>query len=367
MKPACIDSSREVSDLDYELPPERIALWPAPERDGSRLLEVERHGRRLRHHRFSDLPRLLRKGDLVVLNDSRVFPARLRGTRTGGRPVEVLLTELLASTDPSDGGESWAVLARGSGRLREGDEWSFAGGLTAQVIHRRKDERLEVRFHGPTTVMEAAAIIGETPLPPYIRRAVEPRVDPHRYQTVYADPVGSCAAPTAGLHFTPELLGRVEKEGVQIARLTLHVGWATFRPLREGESMPPRLPPEPYVLPEATANAVAAARRRGGRVIAVGTTCARVLEARATGAGEVRAGRGSCGLTITAGHLFRTVDALLTNFHLPRTTLLALVGAFAGASTTLAAYRTALASGYRFYSYGDAMLIQVDRGEADAI
>ncbi|MCZ6777374.1 MAG: tRNA preQ1(34) S-adenosylmethionine ribosyltransferase-isomerase QueA [Acidobacteria bacterium] len=367
MKSAGIDSSREAPGLDYELPEERIALWPAPKRDGSRLLEVERHGTRLGNYRFSDLPRLLRKGDLVVLNDSRVFPARLRGTRAGGRPVEVLLTESLSSTDTSNGGECWAVLARGSGRLRAGEEWSFAAGLRAVVIRRREDERLEVRFDGPTTVLEAAASIGETPLPPYIRRAVEPDVDPHRYQTVYADPVGSCAAPTAGLHFTRELLGRMEKEGVRIARLTLHVGWATFRPLREGDSMPPRLPPEPYVLPETTANAVAAARRRGGRVIAVGTTCARVLEARATDAGEVRGGRGSCGLTITPGHRFRVVDALLTNFHLPRTTLLVLVSAFAGVSTTLAAYRTAVASGYRFYSYGDAMLIQAERGEPDAL
>jgi len=367
MKPACVDSFREAPGLDYELPAARIALWPAPERDGSRLLEVERHGKRLGHYRFRDLPRLVRKGDLLVLNDSRVFPARLRGTRRGGRPVEVLLTELLPSTDPSSGGECWAVLARGSGRLREGEAWSFAGGLTAEVIRRREDERLEVRFHGPATVLEAAASIGETPLPPYIRRAIEPELDPHRYQTVYADPVGSCAAPTAGLHFTPELLDRLQKDGVQLARLTLHVGWATFRPLREGDSMPPRLPPEPYVLPEATAKAVAATRCRGGRVIAVGTTCARVLEARATDAGEVRAGRGSCGLTITAGHSFRAVDALLTNFHLPRTTLLALVSAFTGVSTTLAAYRTALASGYRFYSYGDAMLIQAGREGADAL
>lgn len=367
MKPACVGIPCEGKYLEYALPRERIALWPAAERDASRLLEVERHGSSLRHHRFRDLSRLLEAGDLLVLNDSRVFPARLRGRRPGERPVEVLLTEPLDSGPPPPSGERWAVLARVSARLRAGEIWRFNGGLEAEVIGRRQDERLEMRFRGPAPVLELAYRIGETPLPPYIRRAVDPEVDPRRYQTVYADPVGSCAAPTAGLHFTPELLSRLAAGGVRIARLTLHVGWATFRPLRETEEASPQVPPEPYVLPEATAEAVAAARQRGGRVVAVGTTCARVLEAQACGDGQVRPGRGTCGLTIREGHEFRVVDVLLTNFHLPRTTLLTLVGAFAGGSTTAGAYRAAVAADYRFYSYGDAMLIHKTVKQNDAL
>jgi S-adenosylmethionine:tRNA ribosyltransferase-isomerase len=366
MKPACVDHTQEAEGLDYVLPEGRIALWPAPERDASRLLEVERHGQRLGHHEFRNLLHLLEPGDLLVINDSRVFPARLRGHRPGGRPVEMLLTEPLEPLDSHPETERWAVLARTPGRLRAGETWRFDGGLTAEVVGRRQDERLEVRLHGSLSVLETAARVGETPLPPYIRRRVDRKVDPERYQTVYADVVGSCAAPTAGLHFTPQLIRRLETKGVRIDRLTLHVGWATFRPLRVGGPQPP-VPPEPYVLPESTAQAVSETRQRAGRVVAVGTTCARVLEARACGDGEVRQGEGSCDLMIRQGHEFRVVDALLTNFHLPRTSLLELVGAFAGAGTTRAAYREALAAGYRFYSYGDAMLIRGARRSAHAL
>ncbi|MEE9218781.1 MAG: tRNA preQ1(34) S-adenosylmethionine ribosyltransferase-isomerase QueA [Acidobacteriota bacterium] len=347
----------EVASLDYTLPEERIALWPARERDASRLLVVERHGAGLRHRRFGDLLHLLEPGDLLILNDSRVFPARLRGRRDDARAVEVLLTERLDGIGSRAGTERWAVLARTAGRVRAGEVWSLGPGLTCEVMRRLEDGRLEVRLHCAGAVLEAAARHGETPLPPYIRRPVDPATDPHRYQTVYAGPLGSCAAPTAGLHFTPALLSALRSRGVRIASLTLHVGWATFRPLREEEPWPPPVPPESFVLSEATAEAVAAARRGGGRVVAVGTTSARVLEERATAARQVRAGSGRCGLMIQPGHRFRVVDALLTNFHLPRTSLLLLVGSFAGIGIIRAAYEEALRSGYRFYSYGDAMLI----------
>jgi len=344
--------------FDYVLPPERIALYPSAERDASRLLIVERYGSRLEHRVFRDLPSLLEPGDLLVLNDTRVFPARLRGRRPAGGEVEVLLTERLDWS--SRGGEIWAVLARAAGKIRPGEEWELGAGLTGRVIGRRADERLEVELRGARPVLDIASERGETPLPPYIRRPVDPAVDPQRYQTVYARSAGSCAAPTAGLHFTPELLEALERRGVRTATLTLHVGWATFRPLRPGDPVPPPVPPEPYDLPEETAAAVRETRRRGGRVIGVGTTSARVLEACMIDPDGPRAGAGACALTIAPGHRFRAIDGLLTNFHLPRTTLLMLVAAFGGEPTLRAAYAEALRDEYRFYSYGDAMLLMGD-------
>ncbi len=387
--------------FDYELPPGRIALHPAAERDASRLLVVERHGRALEHRVFRDLPDLLAPGDLLVLNDSRVFPARLRGERVGGAPVEVLLTERLdlpgqeppppealapgaaapaaeaaawaagsaapgaaapAAGNSAPATERWAVLARLSGRVKPGEVWDLGPGLSARVVVRLPDKRLEVEMRGRRPVLEMAEERGETPLPPYIKRALEPALDTERYQTVYARHTGSCAAPTAGLHFTPRLLEALRARGIRAARLTLHVGWATFRPLRPEDPLPPPVPPEPYTLPQETVAAVEETRARGGRVVAVGTTSARVLEACAAAPQGLRAGSGRCALTILPGHRFQAVDALLTNFHLPRTTLLMLVAAFAGESACRAAYEEALRAGYRFYSYGDAMLILSGRG-----
>jgi S-adenosylmethionine:tRNA ribosyltransferase-isomerase len=368
-----------VAGFEYYLPAERIALWPAAERDASRLLVVERHGSGLEHRLFRDLPSLLDPGDLLVLNDSRVFPARLRGQRSNGARIELLLTERLDAAEggspPSPsrppgggaGGERWAVLARASGKIRPGETWSLGPGLEAEVLGRLEDERLEVVLRSDSPVLELAEERGETPLPPYIRRPVDPAVDPQRYQTVYARRRGSCAAPTAGLHFTPALLDTLRTRGVRTASLTLHVGWATFRPRRPGEPVAPRVPPEPFDLPEATARAIDEARRRGGRVVAVGTTCARVLEERATEGGRVRPGSGRCALTIVPGHRFRVVEALLTNFHLPGTSLLMLVAAFAGDASARAAYAGALSGGYRFYSYGDAMLVRAPGRGARAL
>jgi S-adenosylmethionine:tRNA ribosyltransferase-isomerase len=358
--------------LDYELPEERIALYPAAERDAARLLVVERHGAGLEHRRVGDLPDLLDPGDLLVVNDSRVFPARLRGRRPDGREVEILLTERVDLQDgaregregrPERARERWAVLARIAGRVRHGEVWDLGRGMSASLIGRMPDERLEVEIGtaGGRTVLELAAERGETPLPPYIRRPVDREVDPERYQTVFAREAGSCAAPTAGLHFTERLLARLRERGVAVAPLTLHVGWATFRPLRPEDPFPPAVPPEPFDLPEETARAISCARAAGRRVVAVGTTVARVLEERSDPNGGVRPGRGKCGLMIGSGHRFRAVDALLTNFHLPRTTLLLLVAAFAGEASARAAYEAALRNGYRFYSYGDAMLVRPAR------
>lgn len=347
--------------LDYALPSRRIALYPAGERDASRLMRVERQRNRIEHHVFRDLPSLLEPGDLLVLNDSRVFPARLRGRRPSGGAVEVLLTERLDAAPGASperrGSERWAVLARAGGRIHPGESWDLGAGLRCHIVGRFEDGRLEVEIEGCRPVLEAAEEGGETPLPPYIRRPVDPSIDPERYQTVYARATGSCAAPTAGLHFTPRLLAALKARGVRVAALTLHVGWATFRPLRPEDPFPPPVPPEPYVLPAETVAAVLETRGRGGRVVAVGTTCARVLEARAAEPGGLRAGSGHCALMIVPGHPFRVLDGLLTNFHLPRTTLLMLVAGFAGEATTRAAYEEAVRAGYRFYSYGDAMLV----------
>jgi S-adenosylmethionine:tRNA ribosyltransferase-isomerase len=243
--------------------------------------------------------------------------------------------------------------------VRPGEVWGLGPGASARLIGRRRDERLElvITAEGGRSVVEVAAERGETPLPPYIRRPIDPALDPQRYQTVFARESGSCAAPTAGLHFTDDLVARLRGRGVALAALTLHVGWATFRPLRPEDPFPPPVPPEPFDLPEATAAAVAAARRAGGRVVAVGTTVARVLEERARANGEVEPGAGRCGLMIGPEHRFQAVDGLLTNFHLPRTTLLLLVAAFAGQDAARASYAEALRCEYRFYSYGDAMLV----------
>lgn len=332
------------SDFDYELPPELIAQQPVEPRDSARLLLVSRGSGALVHHHVRDLPSLLRPGDLLVLNDTRVMAARLLGVRadTGGR-VEILLLR------EHDGG-SWSVLVRPGRAALPGREFLLegAGGPLTATVRCREDDVATVTFDRPIDPDSAGAV----PLPPYIRGF---EGDPERYQTVFAREARSAAAPTAGLHFTPDLFARLDAAGIERAFLTLEVGAGTFRPVRAEDPAEHVLPPERYRLPPATARAIQAARAEGRRVIATGTTVVRTLE---HALGDPNPGPdGETALFIRPGHAFGAVDALLTNFHLPRSTLLMLVSAFAGHDLMRAAYAEAIRERYRFYSFGDAMLI----------
>jgi S-adenosylmethionine:tRNA ribosyltransferase-isomerase len=349
-------------DFDYPLPAEAIAQQPAP-RGASRLLVLDREGE-ARHRGIADLPALLRPGDLLVVNDTRVLPARLFGRVAGGefrasRELELLLAEAL-------GEREWEVLARPGKRARPGavieisDPSGGAGtgsGVFAEVVALAGDGRRRVRFSEP--IEPHLDRLGHVPLPPYIRRPDQP-ADRERYQTVYARRPGAIAAPTAGLHFSDELLAALAGAGVERAALTLHVGIGTFKPVTAPLVSDHRMDRERYEIPEDTAAAVARARADGRRVVAVGTTVVRALEAAAAAAdGKVHAGGvRATDLFITPGFRFQVVDALLTNFHLPCSTLLMLVSAFAGRERVLAAYQEALGLGYRFFSYGDAMLAE---------
>ncbi len=296
-----------------------------------------------------DFPALVGPGDLVVVNDSRVIPARLRARRQGGGAAEVLLVA-------REGDGAWRALVRPGARIRPGARLALGEDDGIEVLAALPGGQRRLRLVGSGGDEAIIARHGRVPLPPYIRR--EPvEMDRERYQTVYATAPGSVAAPTAGLHFTPAVLGALEERGAAVAPLTLHVGPGTFRPVGAADPAHHVLDPEAYTLPEATARHVAAARGRGGRVWAVGTTVARTLEACGEPDGSVRAGGGWASLFIRPGHSFRVVDHLLTNFHLPRSTLLMLVCAFAGRERVLQAYREAIALRYRFYSYGDAMAI----------
>jgi S-adenosylmethionine:tRNA ribosyltransferase-isomerase len=339
-----------LDDFDYALPPEQIAQEPAPDRDGARLLVLERASGARRHTEVRALPSLLAPGDLLVRNTTRVLPARLRGVKpTGGRVSALLL-------GPARAPGHWRALLRGSARLRIGHKLRFAGpagSCDAEVAEARGEGEWVLAF--PAGADPYA--LGEMPLPPYIRREAPRAADRERYQTVFAREPGAVAAPTAGLHLSEALLAELARRGVECADLVLHTGPGTFRPLRERDLRAGRLHAEAYALPEATAAAVDAARRRGGRVVAVGTTSARVLETCAAPGGRVTPGRGETDLFLRPGSAFRVVDALLTNFHLPRSSLLLLVAAFAGREAVLDAYAEAVRASYRFYSYGDAMLI----------
>jgi S-adenosylmethionine:tRNA ribosyltransferase-isomerase len=344
--------------FDYTLPPAAIAQDPAASRDASRLMVVDRtHADGVSECRFADLGDHLVEGDLLVLNDTRVFPARLSARKSTGGRVDLLLVE----RQTTGASPTWLCIASTGRGLRPGVRLQIGTGLEAEILGEAERGRFRVRLDSVgMTETEAIDRFGLMPLPPYIRRSPEdPRgaVDRERYQTVYASETGAVAAPTAGLHFTPELLEALVKRGVRRAHLTLHVGPGTFQPLRSDRVEDHRLEAEEFVLPAATAEAIAACRARRGRVVAVGTTVTRVLEARADRDGAVEPGRGRCDLYIVPGHRFRVVDALITNFHLPRSTLLVLVAAFAGRERILSAYAEALARGFRFYSYGDAMLI----------
>lgn len=337
------------SDFDYPLPADRIAQQPAEPRDSSRLLVMDRRAGTLSHRFFHDLPDLLRPGDLIVVNKTRVLPARLAAREAGSRGKAELL--LIRRVEP----RVWEALIGGR-RVRTGARLALADGSEAEILQDLGGPRRLVRFDRPIT--PRLARLGQTPLPPYIH---EPLADPDRYQTVYGRVAGSVAAPTAGLHFTKELIARLRALGVAWAEVTLHVGLDTFAPVEEDDPMRHPIHAEWCQVGEETVAAVRRARRNGGRIVAVGTTTARALE---SGAGQAAPGdilspfAGLTRLFITPGFAFQVVDVLITNFHLPRSTLMMLVSAFAGREALLAAYRAAVEAGYRFYSFGDAMLIE---------
>ncbi len=341
------------SEFDYALPEALVAQEPVSPRDASRLLVLPRREGPVRHARFRDLPPLLSAGDLLVFNDSKVIPARLDGNKETGGRCELLLVEPLPA-GPAPGAR-WRAMGQASKPIREGQRLDF-GALGAVVEGVEGEGFFAVRFDREGAAFESAlARAGHVPLPPYIRRADGP-LDRERYQTVYARVPGSAAAPTAGLHFTSELLAALEARGVARTAVTLHVGPGTFLPVREEDLSRHRMHEEPYQVPPAAAAAFAACRGRGGRVIAVGTTAVRVLETGFAG-GAIRPGPGRTSLFVLPGYECRAVDGMITNFHLPRSTLLMLVCALAGRERVLAAYRESVERGYRFCSYGDAMLV----------
>ena len=336
-----------LADFDYALPPELIAQAPPSERTASRLLHVD--GARLEDLRFVDLPGLVSPGDLVVFNDTRVLNARILGTKATGGRIEGLV-ERLEGQD-----RAWAQL-RASHMPKPGAMLTFAAGAQA-TVEARADRLFLLRFALDVPLADWLAEHGAVPLPPYIVRQAE-AVDRVRYQTVYARAPGAVAAPTAGLHFDAATMAALEARGAELAYVTLHVGAGTFQPVDVDDLSRHRMHAERYAVPEATAAAVAATGARGGRVLAVGTTTLRALESAATAAGRVAAGQRETALFVTPGYRFRVVDRLLTNFHLPRSTLLMLVSAFAGMAPMRAAYAHAIAARYRFFSYGDAMLLE---------
>ena len=335
-----------LSDFDYALPPELIAQHPASERTASRLLHLDGKSGAIEDLRFPDIARLIRPGDVLVLNDTRVVKARLHGRKDSGGEIEVLVERVL------DAHRALAQ-ARSSKPLKAGRRIVFTPGVEAEVLGRH-DEFFELRFDDE--VMRVMERHGEVPLPPYITHEARAE-DEARYQTVYARVPGAVAAPTAGLHFDEALLQALRAKGVAVARLTLHVGAGTFQPVRVDDVSRHVMHSEWYSVPEATVNAIAAARAAKGRVIAVGTTALRALESAATG-GALRAGTAETRLFIVPGYEFRVVDRLVTNFHLPKSTLLMLVSAFAGVENIRRAYAHAVAERYRFFSYGDAMLLE---------
>lgn len=339
-----------LAEYDFDLPAGAIAQAPPETRDAARLLVIDRERGALADRQVVELPGLLRPGDCLVVNDSRVIPARVLAEDAGGRPVELLFLE-------EETAGRWRALVRPGRRCRPGATLAVAAARLEVVAVLPDGARLVQRHDG--TVEDLLGAHGLPPLPPYIARHAKPAPeDWERYQTVYAREPGSVAAPTAGLHLSDALLASLRARGVELQAVTLHVGPATFRPLTASSLEAHTLPPERATISAATAAAISAARRQGRRVVAVGTTVVRTLESAAGEDGRVAPLDGHATATIRPGHRFRAVDALVTNFHLPRSSLLVLVGAFAGRELILAAYRHAVGAGYRFYSYGDATLIQ---------
>lgn len=338
----------KLSDFDYELPPALIAQYPAAERSASRLLHLDGNNGELADRRFRDLPDLVKAGDLLVMNDTRVIKARLTGRKDSGGQVEVLVERVLDH-------ERVLAQVRASKAPRAGSKLLLAQGAIAEVLG-RKDEFFELRFIECTDVFALLERAGTIPLPPYITHPADD-ADGARYQTVYAREPGAVAAPTAGLHFDDAMLATLKAQGVRLAWITLHVGAGTFQPMRVEDPADHKMHAEWYALSQATVDAIAAARAAGGRVIAVGTTSLRALES-AAAAGQLRAGSAETRLFIVPGYRFNVVDRLITNFHLPRSTLMMLVSAFGGMENIRSAYAHAVNKQYRFFSYGDAMLIE---------
>lgn len=338
------------ADFQYDLPTELIAQEPLPDRGGSRLLVLRRDSatQAFTDRRFADLPSLIDPGDLLVINTTRVRHARLLGARPSGAPAEILLIH-------PDTGDKWVAIGKPGSALRPGKRVELGPGASVETIEVLPDGNRVVRFVG-ITAEQAMQQYGHLPLPPYIERSPN-QLDEARYQTVYADTEGSVAAPTAGLHFTPALLDRLTSAGVQIGGLDLRVGTGTFKPVEVEDPAQHEMHPEHYEIPPELAHQVRRIKASGHRVWAVGTTVVRSLESAAGENGTIQSGPADTRLMILPGYRFRVVDRLITNFHLPRTTLLMLVCAFAGRDRVLAAYRHAVAEKYRFYSYGDAMVI----------
>jgi len=337
------------SDFDYDLPPSLIAQDPLPDRGGSRLLVLDRAGGAVRHGRFVDVVDLVAPEDVLVLNVSRVIPARLHGKRETGNVAELLLVRELP-----DG--TWLAMGHPGGKLKPGRHVTFGPDSSAEIVEALGGGLRRVRFVGPLDAPATLAQYGEVPLPPYIRRAPRPE-DRERYQTVYAAHDGSVAAPTAGLHFTRDLLDRLRAKGVALAEVDLHVGPGTFKPVETDDLARHAMHAEPYRVSDAAAALINQRRDAGGRVWAVGTTVVRTLETLAGPGGRISPGAGETRLFIHPPYAFRAVDRLLTNFHLPRSTLLMLVCAFGGYDNVMRAYGEAIEQRYRFYSYGDAMLV----------
>lgn len=334
-------------DFYYDLPQELIAQTPLDRRDGSRMMTLSRETGEISHRHFYDLPSLLRPGDCLVLNDSRVIPARLLGSDDAGHPIEVLLLR--------DEGETWDCITRPGKRTRAGVHLTFGDGSLQAVVD-SVDElgNRHIRFQYEGIFLEILAKLGQMPLPPYITARLE---DPERYQTVYAEHPGSAAAPTAGLHFTPELLRTISDMGVSIARLTLHVGLGTFRPVKVDNVEEHHMHSEFYEVTQKAADTINAARASGGRIIAVGTTVTRTLESVVREDRTIPAAAGQTDIFLYPGKELRAIDGLITNLHLPESTLIMLVSAFAGYDHTMNAYKTAVEERYRFFSFGDCMFI----------
>ena len=338
----------KTSDFHFDLPQELIAQTPLERRDASRLMTLNKETGETGHYHFYDLPKFLRPGDCLVLNDSRVLPARLIGHRPTGGACEVLLL-----TDKGEG--VWECLVRPGRKLRSGARVNFGNGeLTAQVERELEDGKRLVRFHYQGIFLEVLERLGRMPLPPYIKAELQ---DNERYQTVYSRVTGSAAAPTAGLHFTPELLRQIQEMGVRVCYVTLHVGLGTFRPVKAEDIQDHEMHAEFCQISQETADIINQTRSAGGRVVCVGTTSCRTVESFAAEDGTMTARSGWTSIFIYPGYRFKVLDALITNFHLPESTLIMLVSALAGREHVLAAYREAVEKRYRFFSFGDAMLI----------
>ena len=343
------ERGRSTADYDFALPPDLIAQHPAPRREESRLMVVHRVSGQIEHRRFTDLPGLIAPNDCMVINTTKVFRARLLGQRASGAPAEILLLRDL-------GEGRWEAMVSPGGKLKPGRVVTIAPGFTAEICEVTERRTRIVRLSSIEPVAGMIEKHGHIPLPPYIQRS-DSGDDASRYQTVYANQPGSVAAPTAGLHFTPGILSAIESRGARISRITLHVGAGTFKPVEADDPADHQMHEEWYSVPEEAAAEINAARTADGKIWAVGTTSVRTLESVASEDGAIPAGSGETKIFIRPPYAFRTVDRLITNFHLPRSTLIMLVAAFAGYDLTMRAYAEAIGERYRFYSYGDAMAI----------